>query len=90
MPWLSEAMKDVISCDKPRGGANILSIRGFPNGETLPVEGRKFSRVIGRKQTRRTETSKYPVEEKTIVIPKVVAIEMGTAQILIVSAIGRL
>ena len=23
MPWLSEAMKDVISCDKPRGGANI-------------------------------------------------------------------
>ena len=21
MPWLSEAMKDVISCDKPRGGA---------------------------------------------------------------------
>jgi hypothetical protein len=88
MPWLSEAMKDVISCDKPRGGANILLIRGFPNGETLPVEGRK-SRVIG-KQTRRTETSKYPVEEKTIVIPRVVAIEMGTAQILIVSAIGRL
>ena len=40
MPWLSEAMKDVISCDKPRGGANILSIRGFPNGETLPVEDR--------------------------------------------------
>ena len=24
MPWLSEAMKDVISCDKPRLGANIL------------------------------------------------------------------
>ena len=22
MPWLSEAMKDVISCDKLRGGAN--------------------------------------------------------------------
>jgi hypothetical protein len=41
MPWLSEAMKDVISCDKPRGGANILSIRGFPNGETLLVEDQK-------------------------------------------------
>jgi hypothetical protein len=41
MPWLSEAMKDVISCDKLRGGANILSIRRFPNGETLPVEDRK-------------------------------------------------
>ena len=24
MPWLSEAMKDVISCEKPRGGANDL------------------------------------------------------------------
>ena len=24
MPWLSEAMKDVISCDKSRGGANNL------------------------------------------------------------------
>ncbi len=23
MPWLTEAMKDVISCDKPRVGANI-------------------------------------------------------------------
>jgi hypothetical protein len=23
MPWLSEAMKDVTSCDKLRGGANI-------------------------------------------------------------------
>ena len=67
MPWLSEAMKDVISCDKPRGGANILLIRGFPNGETLPVEDRK-SRVIVM-LTRRTETSKYPEEEKTIVIP---------------------
>ena len=22
MPWLSEAKKDVISCEKPRGGAN--------------------------------------------------------------------
>ena len=24
MPWLSEAMKDVVSCDKLRGGANGL------------------------------------------------------------------
>ena len=31
-------------------------------------------------QTRRTETSKYPQEEKTIVIPSVVASERGTAQ----------
>ena len=77
MPWLSEAMKDVISCDKPRGGANIFLIRGFPNGATLPVEGRKL-RLVGE-QTRRTETSKYPEEEKTIVIPLVVASEKGKA-----------
>ena len=24
MPWLQEATKDVASCDKPRGEANIL------------------------------------------------------------------
>ena len=23
MPWLLEAMKDVVSCDKPRGLANV-------------------------------------------------------------------
>ena len=33
-----------------------------------------------REQTWRTETSKYPEENKTKVIPRVVAIEMGTAQ----------
>ena len=34
MPWLSEAKKDVTSCDKQRGGANIRYIRWFPNGAT--------------------------------------------------------
>ncbi len=67
MPWLSEAMKDVTSCDKLRGGANIHYIRRFPNGATHQVED-LVSRVIGG-QTRRTETSKYPEEKKTIVIP---------------------
>jgi hypothetical protein len=55
MPWLSETMKDVTSCDKLRGGANIHYIRGFPNGATLPTEGREL-RVFGG-QTRGTETS---------------------------------
>ena len=67
MPWLSEAMKDVISCDKPRGGANNLSIRGFPNGVTCHAEGMIF-RLVGM-LTRRTETSKYPEEKKIIMIP---------------------
>ena len=34
MPRLLEAMKDVTSCDKPRGEANTHHIRGFPNGAT--------------------------------------------------------
>ena len=42
MPWLSEAMKDVTSCDKLRGGANIRYIRRFPNGATHQVEGLVF------------------------------------------------
>ncbi len=82
MPWLSEAMKDVISCDKLRVGANNHLIRRFPNGATRHVEDMTF-RVIG-KRTRRTETSKYPEEKKTIVIPLVVAIERGIAQTMIV------
>jgi hypothetical protein len=84
MPWLSEAMKDVISCDKLRGGANNRYSRRFPNGETRLREA-ESSRLAG-KRTRRTETSKYPVEEKTTVIPLVVAIERGRAQTQTVSA----
>jgi hypothetical protein len=34
MPWRQEAMKDVASCDKPRGAAKQALIRGFLNGET--------------------------------------------------------
>ena len=33
MPWLSEAMKDVISCDKLRGGANNLRSGDFRMGQ---------------------------------------------------------
>ncbi len=67
MPWFSEAKKDVTSCEKLRGGANIHYIRRSPNGATPLAEGRR-PRVIGG-QTRGTETSKYPEEKKTIVIP---------------------
>ena len=38
MPRLSEAMKDVTSCDKLRGSANNCYIRRFPNGATHLVE----------------------------------------------------
>ena len=42
--------------------------------------------ILFRRQTRRTETSKYPEEEKTIVIPVVAASEMGIAQTNFVTA----
>ena len=38
MPRLSEAKKDVISCEKLRGGANSHYIRRCPNGATHHVE----------------------------------------------------
>ena len=35
MPWHQEPMKDVVTCDKPRGVGKRALILGFPNGETL-------------------------------------------------------
>ena len=74
-------MKDVDSCIKPRGAAKQALIRGCPNGKTqqsnpllLPSES---NRVV--KLTKRTETSKYLQEKKSIEIPSVVASEQGTA-----------
>ena len=46
--------------------------------------------VISKKQTRGTETSNYPQEKKTKVIPLVVASERGTAQTVDVSALAGL
>ena len=69
-------MKDVVSCDKPRGTAHKYYILGFPNGTTQYTEGV----LLEREPTPRTETSKYREEKKTIVIPQVVASEKGKAQ----------
>ena len=35
MPWLLEAMKDVTSCDKLRGGANNLLSVDFRMGKPI-------------------------------------------------------
>ena len=58
--------------------------RRFPNGTTQYIED-----ILScyRRRTRGTETSQYPEEEKTKVIPLVVASERGLAQTNIVSAI---
>ena len=37
MPRQSEAMKDVVACDKVRGVGKQTLIRTFPNGETHPL-----------------------------------------------------
>jgi hypothetical protein len=39
MPRVYEAMKDVVSCDKPGGAAHKRYIPGFPNGTTWYAEG---------------------------------------------------
>ena len=65
-------MKDVGGCDKPRGAVNRALIRGCPNGETrqrvmsLSPAPEYIGRVEG---TWGSETSQYPQEEKTTVIP---------------------
>ena len=77
MPRLSEARKDVTSCDKLRGGANSLRSGDFRMGE--PNAWKTHYHVdMGR--TRGTETSKYPQEKRTTVIPQVAASERGGAQ----------
>ena len=82
MPWQKKAMKDVASCDKPRGAANRHYIRGFPNGEThWGKTSVRPAEYIGRcEQTQGSEPSQYLEEEKETSIPKVVASEIGTAQ----------
>ena len=60
-------------------------IRRFPNGATRPVEDRSPRPCVGGR-TRGTETSKYPEEKKTKVIPRVAASEIGEAQTVVVTA----
>jgi hypothetical protein len=62
---------------KAAGTGRHGSIRRYPNGATRVVED--YSHPQGG-HTRRTETSHYPQEQKTTVIPLVVASEHGTAQ----------
>ena len=65
-----EAMKDVVSCDKLRVGANNLLSGDFRMGQPSPgYAGLLSSEYIGWvEQTGRTDTSKYPLEEKIIMI----------------------
>ena len=82
----AQALRDEEGRDKLRKAAGIGTyklIRRYPNGATQHVE----DMLSARGRTRRTETSKYPEEKKTKVIPLVVASERGLAQTKIVTAI---
>ena len=77
MPRLSEAKKDVISCDKLRGGANSHYIRRFPNGATRCTEGTSHRKVSEPRELKHLSTWR---KRKQIVIAPVVASERARAQ----------
>ena len=82
----AQALRGDEGRDKLRKAAGIGTyelIRRYPNGATQHVE----DMLSARRRTRRTETSKYPEEKKTKVIPLVVASERGIAQTSVVTAI---
>jgi len=82
MPWQNQAMKDVASCEKPRGAAHRRYIRGCPNGEThlSKTQVHPAEYIGGSERTEGSEPSQYLQEKKETSIPKVVASEIGTAQ----------
>jgi hypothetical protein len=75
MPRLSEAKKDVISCEKPRGSARKKRSVGIRMGQPNSVK-----HYYRKGPTQGTETSKYLQEKKTKVISQVVASEQEEAQ----------
>ena len=82
----AQALRGDEGRDKLRKVAGIGTyelIRKYPNGATHYIE----DIVPARGRTRRTETSKYPEEKKTKVIPIVAASELGLAQTSVVTAI---
>ena len=77
MPRLSEAKKDVTSCEKPERGANTLRPPDIRMGQPVGSDPDITHSV---RRTRGTETSYYPQEKKVRTIPPVAASERGGAQ----------
>ncbi len=77
MPWYEKPMKDATTCDMLRIGGNNLRPVDFRMGQpSLSNVKLSITEFIGyNKGTQGTETSKYLVEKKTIVISLVVASE---------------
>ena len=74
-----KSMKDVVSCDKPRLGANNRKSEDFRMGKPSSSNVEELpSEYIGRiETTERSDTSQYLQEKKTIVILLVAASEKG-------------
>ena len=72
-------MKDVASCDKPRGGANGPRSADLRMGEPAwgHAQATPPERIGRASATRGTETSKYPEERKSTETPLVAASERG-------------
>ena len=81
MPGRQEPKKDVANNETASGSCKRASIRGCPNGGTRMAKSHALdAEFIGiQGHTRGTETSKYPEEKKTRVIPLVAASECGGA-----------
>ena len=82
MPWRWKPMKDVTSCDKPRGGAYGPGSADVRMGEPTRGHARvpPDEHIVRQEATRGTETSKYPEEEKSTEIARVAASESARAQ----------
>ena len=63
MPWEIWPKKDVVGCDKLRGGVKHPLIRRFPNGETYPIE----DRMIGSRPSSINLKTGF-IKEKTVQI----------------------
>ena len=86
--WALEGDEGRDKLRKAAGIGKYESIRGYPNGATR--YGKTVPFHVSGRRTWGTETSKYPQEKKTKVIPGVVASETGEAQTGVVSAIPGL
>ena len=76
MPRLSEAKKDVTSCEKLGLGANNRLTPGYPNGATRYVEGVSFRKESERGELKHLSTRR---KRKQNVIASVVASERARA-----------
>ena len=71
MPWRQVPMKDGANTEMPRGAVSRLRSGGVRMGKPSTRNGvLLYAESIGiERYTRGTETSKYPEEKKTKVIP---------------------